>query len=272
MIVEVTEKPRVRVRAGGEHGSVMRILAIGDAHDDPETPKDRFRWMGKLAQDRGVDWIVQIGDFASMDSLNTHIPNETLAGKLKNPFHEDVQSLNEALGQIDAGLGGHKPKKHVTLGNHERRVWLYEEQRPEVAGMLSGELMQTFADNGWETTPYGTFRYIGGVGFLHAAINRLNKTYGGKNAENTIANDALHDIVIGHSHVKRDVRVPKLGPSKHVTVLNLGCALPEGRVESYMLHGATTGWWWGACVLTLQNGQIIGVDAIPMGELGRRYG
>lgn len=265
-------KIRVRVRAGSTpESSTIRVLAIGDAHDDPSLPKDRFRWMGKLGADRGVDWIVQIGDFATLDSLNSHIPNETLLGKLKNPFAADMGSFREALDQFDHGLGSHRAKKHVALGNHERRAWLYEENRPEVAGILTGDLLQTLADRGWGTTPYGEYFFLGGVGFIHAAINRLGKTYGGKNAESTIANDAIFDHVIGHSHVRREHRAPKLGPSKHVTILNLGCALPWGHIESYVMHGAVSGWWAGAHVLTLSGGQIIGADAVPMNELQRMY-
>jgi hypothetical protein len=266
------EKLRIRVKASASpEGAVTRVLAIGDAHDCPSLSKDRFRWMGALANERGVDWIVQIGDFGSFDSLSSHIPNDTLAGKLKNPYHHDVQSLNEAMGALSEGLAGHKPKLHCTMGNHERRVWLFENQRPEVSGMLTGELLQTFADHGWTTTEYGEYFFLAGTGFVHAALNRLGKTYGGKNSENTIANDAIFDHVIGHSHVKRDVRAPKLGPSKHVTILNLGCALPQGHVEEYIYHGALSGWWWGCCVLTLQGGQIVGVDALPMSELERRF-
>lgn len=248
-----------------------RILAIGDAHDDPETPKDRFRWMGRWAQDEGVDWIVQIGDFSSLDSLNSHIPNETLAGKLKNPFAKDIASLREALGALDRGLGRHKAKKHVTLGNHERRVWAYEEDNPETAGILTGQLVGTLRDAGWGHSPYGEYKFVAGVGFIHAAINRLSKTYGGKHAENTIAADATHDIVIGHSHVWRAIRAPKVGHANHVTVLNLGCALPEGRVENYVLHGALSGWWWGANILTVEGGKITGVNATPMSQLKRMY-
>ena len=99
------EVVKVRVRASSSpEGAITKVLAIGDAHDDPHTPKDRFRWLGKLAQDRGVDWIIQIGDFGSFDSLSSHIPNETLAGKLKNPYHHDIQSLNEAMGAMTEGL------------------------------------------------------------------------------------------------------------------------------------------------------------------------
>ncbi len=269
---EVKRRPRVIMPAATPEGRVLRVLAMGDAHDRPDMPKDRFHWMGRLAADSGCEWVVSIGDLCTFDSLNSHIPNESLLGKSKNPFARDAQSLRDALGAFDAGLGGHKPRRHVTLGNHERRVWLYEDLRPEVAGMLTGELAQALEAHGWGWTPYGEYFFLAGIGFIHAAVNRLNKTYGGKNAEMTIANDAVFDHVIGHSHVRREHRAPKLGPSRHVTILNLGCSLPWGHVEEYMYHGATTGWWWGCHVLTLQGGQIVGADAIPMNELERRYG
>src|SRR6185369_17391599 len=131
-----TIKVRVKANSGPE-GAVTKILAVGDSHDDPETPKDRFRAMGRLACDRGVDWVVQIGDFASFDSLSSHIPNDSIAGKLKNPFSRDMPSLNDAMGAFDIGCNGHKCNRHVTLGNHERRVWLYKELRPEIAGMMT---------------------------------------------------------------------------------------------------------------------------------------
>lgn len=267
------ERIKVRVPAASQYGNpVIRILAIGDAHDDSETPKDRFRWMGKLAADRGVDWIVDIGDFSTFDSLNAHIPNETLAGKSKSPFTRDIQSRIEARGAIQEGLGSHKPKKRQTRGNHERRVHIYEDQRPEVAGMLVSEMNQADADFGWEWADYGEFIFIGGVGFIHCPINRLNKTFGGENSPVQIGNRAVFDIAFGHDHLFRMHRVAKIGPSKHITILGLGCALPHGRVESYMLHGATTGWWFGCHVISIQGGQIIGNEAVSMLDLERMYG
>jgi hypothetical protein len=253
-------------------GSQYRVLAIGDAHDHPDLPKDRFRWMGRHAAEMGVDYVTQIGDMLTLDSLNSHVSNETLLGKLKSPWTRDMHSAKEALGEFDAGLGSHKPKKQITLGNHERRAWTYEDHHPEVAGILTGELLCTFEDHGWHHTPYGEYFFLGGVGFIHCAINRLNKSYGGKNAEMTIGNDALFDHVLGHSHVRREHRAVKLGPSKHVTILNLGCALPWAHVENYMLHGALSGWWWGCCELVISGGQITDVNAVSMLELERKYG
>lgn len=268
-------KPKVRVQAGKPEGTEYRVLAIGDAHDAPGLSKDRFRWIGRHAKESRPDWVVSIGDFMSLDSLNTHIPNENLTGKAKPAYLADIASGREALETMEneiAKVSGYSPHRHITLGNHERRVYAFEESAPEVVGMMKHELESIFDGFKWGRSPYAQYHFIGGVGFIHCAVNRLNKSYGGKNAEMTISNDAVFDHVIGHSHVKREHRAPKLGPSQHVTIVNLGCALPWGHVEPYMYHGATTGWWWGIRDLTIRGGHIVDVADVSMLELERRYG
>jgi hypothetical protein len=275
VVVDRLVKPRVRVQAGKPEGTSYRVLAIGDAHDTPGLSKDRFRWIGRHAAETRPDWIVSIGDFLTLDSLNSHIPNENLQGRAKPAYLADIASGKEALTCLEneiAKPAGYRPKKHITFGNHERRVYLFEDSAPEVSGMMQHELESIFDGFGWGRTPYGAYFFLGGVGFTHAAINRLNKTYGGKNAEITIANDAVFDHVVGHSHVKREHRAAKLGPSQHVTVVNLGCALPWGHVESYMYHGALTGWWWGVRELVIAGGHITDISDVSMMELERRYG
>jgi hypothetical protein len=266
------EKIRVRVQAGSSAtpSPVIRVLAVGDSHDSPLLPdKSRFRAMGKLAKERGLSHVIQIGDFADFDSVSHHIAADTIEGKLNNPYTADIVSLSRALDAFNEGLGGHSIVRHLTMGNHERRVYVYENQHPQIEGMLSSELEQTFIDHGWAFTKYGTFHFLGGVGFSHAALNRLGKTYGGKLAESTIGNDAVWDVVIGHSHIRREHRAPKIGPQQHVTILNLGCALPSGYTQQYVYHGQLSGWWYGVNIITIQNGQIVGVDAVPMTELER---
>lgn len=270
-VVEVLQvKPRVRMRVTSASGDGYRVQGIGDAHDDPHLPKDRFRWLGRHAADMRAHYTVSIGDWSTVDSLNSHIDNATLQAKMKSPFMDDLVSLQESLTQFRIGLNGHEHKKVITLGNHERRAWIYEDQNPESAGLLTGPLLSAFHSEGWETHDYGNIFYLGGVGFVHAALNRLGKTYGGKNAENTIANDAVHDLVIGHSHVARQIRQPKIGPYNHVTVLNLGCALPDGHVEDYA-RDSLSGWTWGVYELFIRGGHIESAKFVSMRELEERY-
>jgi hypothetical protein len=267
------ERVRVRVPASSVPGAITRVLAVGDAHDSPLIEdKSRFRAMGRFARERGINHVVQIGDFGDFDSVSTHVAADTIEGKLNNPYLKDIDSLNRALDAFNDGLGGMNAIRHVSLGNHERRVYLYENQHPQTEGMLTSKLERAFSDHGWTTSPYGTFYFLNGVGFTHACLNRLGKSYGGKAAERTIALDAVYDIVIGHSHVRNDHRATKIGPQKHVTVLNLGCALPTGYTQKYVYHGQMSGWWYGIYELILRGGQITDANAISMDELMRLHG
>lgn len=265
-------KPRVRMQVAAPSGNGYRVLAIGDAHDDPHLPKDRFRWFGAHAKEMGADYVVQIGDWATLDSLNSHIPNDTLQAKTKSPFVDDLASLQQSLDAFDAGLAGHACKKHITLGNHERRAWIYEDQNPESAGLLTGPLLAAFEARGWTTSPYGQFWYLGGVAFVHVPLNTLGKAYGGQKAESgAIANAAVHDIVFGHTHRERKHTEPKLGPFNHVNIVNLGCALPYGHIEKYAEHNLN-GWTWGVYELRIRGGHVEGAKFVSMIELEERHG
>ncbi len=45
-----------------------RIIIIGDAHDSPKIKQDRFKWIGKYIKECKPDFIIQIGDWDSLDS------------------------------------------------------------------------------------------------------------------------------------------------------------------------------------------------------------
>ena len=267
-IAPVVIKPHYTVRTDRGSGEKIRICAIGDAHDSPKIPnKERFEWIGAHIKKTKPDVVVQIGDFLTLDSLNNHEANETFAGRLKPTFQADVSSFIEALGAMD--IDG--PELHCTLGNHEQRLFAYENNHPEVYGMMQIELQGAFERFGWTFSPYKFIQKYGGVGFTHSATNSMGRAYGGKNSENSIANDSLFDLVIGHSHRRRLVRVPKIGDDNNLAVLNLGCALPDGFIESYARH-SSTGWSFGIYDLTIQHGSLQSESFIPMSELGSLYG
>jgi len=249
--------------------SKIRVVCIGDAHDSPAIPdKSRFEWMGRYIRDTKPDLVIQIGDFATMDSLSTHTPNHTLDGKLKPSFENDMGSFNLALQamQIDG------VDRHITLGNHERRLYAYENENPEMAGKLSATIDSILKNNGWTYSPYGTPYSVGGVSFVHACLNKLGKTYGGKNAEGgAIANDAIGDWVIGHSHVERRHRAPKLGHNNYIQIINVGCALPDQHIEDYAQH-SLTGWSYGIADMSIQHGHVQDYHFVSMAALGERYG
>ena len=268
-IVVVKPKFRVQARASLEARDAL-VLAIGDCHDSPELPdKSRFEAMGSLARRHQVDHIVQIGDFTSLDSMSSHERNDTVKGQKKPSFMTDMQSFQGALRAFDRGLAGHGCSKHITLGNHEARLFNYVNQHPEVVNLLDEMLYGPIEDHGWTCSPYGEFYFIGDVGFTHAPLNIMGKAYGGQQSENAIARDALHDVVYGHTHKRLDKTFPKMGQEK-ITVINLGTSLPEGHVEQYAKH-SLTGWSYGVYLLQIKDGHIDQQQWVSMAALMEQY-
>ena len=40
-----------------------KVLVIGDTHDSPHIPQDRFKWIAKHIKKIKPDYIIHIGDF-----------------------------------------------------------------------------------------------------------------------------------------------------------------------------------------------------------------
>ena len=270
--VTVTKNYHNSPLIGQPSKKVLRGIAIGDTHDDPRIPKDRFYWLGKLAADTKADFVIQIGDFITLDSLCRYIDNASYEARKTPLYLHDMQSQEEALSAFDKGLGKFKPKiKHITLGNHEDRVESWSNRHPEIYGIMSGMMLDNFAKHGWTVSEFGQMYYIGGVGFVHVPLNEMGKPYGGKTAESRVANDALHDVVFGHSHRNRVYTASKVGDGQHLRIINLGCALPEGHVEKYAKH-SSTGWTYGAYELEIADGHITDWNFVSMNNLEKLYG
>ena len=239
------------------------VMAIGDVHMEPGDDGDRLRRAGALAQELKVDAIVQIGDFGTFDSLNRFHPNHTLTAKKKPTVEADLEAVRLGLNQLRTKWNG---PIYLTEGNHEFRIDKFVDQTPEVAGLLKENLHRLYRDYEVKAFEYGSWCYLGGVGFTHAAFNEMGKEYGGKTASIRIANDALHDVVWGHTHKREMVRAVKVGAGKSVRVLNLGSYMQTGRIEPYAKHSAT-GWTYGLYILDLEEGQIKSEWFIPEKEV-----
>lgn len=70
-----------------------RVFYFTDCHDNPELPKDRFRWMGRYIAETQPDVIVCGGDFLSLDSVSRHQGWGNLDGRDRSPFVEDRKSV-----------------------------------------------------------------------------------------------------------------------------------------------------------------------------------
>ena len=273
-VADPEQHPTVRIRyVPDDPQGDFNIVAIGDAHDEPGLSKERFNWAGKFVADEKPDVVIQIGDFATFDSISSFAKPGSQEAKDIPTFPEDITSLEAALTAYDEGRGGFNCPHHVTLGNHEDRLLSFSGRTPQVGDMLKLELDRVLGRHGWTYSPYSLPVSYGNVSFSHVPLSIMSKPISGELATSTIAQKSIVDWVFGHSHRAEVSRRPKLAGA-HVTAINLGCYLPNNYAPKvgYIKHGSMTGWWYGLWVLRINKGRIQSYKQHSIIELEERYG
>lgn len=274
-------KPRITITAAMQKeaangapvsNEIRRVTAIPDTHFAPEIDPARMKWVGRHVAAMAPDAVVHIGDLGEFSSLCSHVPNDTFGGKLKPSFMEDVVACDRGLGTLAEEMAGMKrqPDLHVTLGNHDHRMWTFENSAPEIAGMMQEEFLAVLRRYGWQPHTYGEPLALHGVRYVHIPFNIMGRPVGGKFAGQTIARESVYDVVHGHTHRHGVVGYPKLF-GERTTVVDVGACMPDGHRPDFAAN--TQGEWSQGVVDIIQrNGKIAAVSHVPMFELERRYG
>ena len=247
---------------------------MGDLHDAPSIPeKRRFNHIGRYASDNEIPYIRQLGDWITFDSCSQYESRAKISGRGKPSFDEDMQSAEQSLLAFKSGFSrGYHPDLEIAFGNHENRVWQWEDDNPEVEGLVYRRLMQLFLQAGFSVKEYGQWGYLAGVGYTHIPFNVMGKPIGGQFPDRAIGSNAKHSCIWGHTHKgKGPISVAKVGDNQRIDLLDLGCALPDGHVESYALN-SQTGWTYGIYDLHLKDGLIDSHQFISMRRLEEIYG
>lgn len=265
-------KPRLSIPAAtaDADGQIYTIVGIGDAHDKPGRDKERFKWLGRFTSEVEPDFVVQIGDWASLDSLSSHETPGSQTDAERPSFADELDSLSESLSFFHAQFPVGACPTVITYGNHENRAVRVANNVPKQSGDLPHRLDQAFMQFRWVVKKYGEFCTIADVDFVHVPIGTTGRDMGGEHIERTVANKALRSLVHGHTHRFNVFRCPKVGQQRSITVVNLGTSMPYGMVEQYT-GVAMSGWSYGAVVLRICNGEILSVKHYDMRELEERY-
>ena len=254
---------------------MIKVLVIGDTHDSPNiNSKERFGWFAKHIKKIKPDYVVQIGDFITLDSCTHYIKDDTYTARIEKPiFMKEMESMDSAMEEFAYHLKDYPVKKYITLGNHENRMWRKEDNNPSFFGMCKKEFFGICKKYNWEVIPYGIYLMLNGVGFIHAPLNLMGKEFGGDASERQVANKSKIDIVFGHSHRAQDIRVSKISNKKNdfTRIVNVGCSLPYGHIEHYARH-SLTGWTYQICEVNIWDNHIQEVNNISMQTLENEYG
>ncbi len=155
---------------------MTRHVYIPDCQIRHGDSTEYLRKTGLYLVDKQPDVIICGGDFADMPSLSSYdVGKKSFEGRR---FLLDVEAAKDAmqvlLAPIDEynerqrknGKKQYKPRKVLTLGNHENRINRAVEQDAKLEGVLSIDAL-AYEAFGWEVYPFLDVVIIDGVAYSH---------------------------------------------------------------------------------------------------------
>jgi hypothetical protein len=143
-------------------------------------PGYNFNYLSNIGQylvEKQPDVIVCGGDFADMPSLSSYDAPGSVALENKR-YIKDIDAAHEAmeaflgpikdynLRQKANGKKQYKPRKVLTLGNHEHRINRAINKDAKLEGVLSVDDLE-YEKYGWEVYPFLERVIIDGVAYAH---------------------------------------------------------------------------------------------------------
>lgn len=141
-------------------------LYIPDPQVHKGVPINHLYWLAYFAMDKGVDVVIHAGDHYDMPSLSMYDARGSKSAEGRR-VQSDMDAGDRGLEVIAEiwAKRGFKPKKHVTLGNHENRRQRAIERDPHLLEDVLRDFK--FKDFGWEVHPFLEPVTINGVRYSH---------------------------------------------------------------------------------------------------------
>ena len=264
----------------------VTVLFFCDAHDNPGDDQSRFTALGHLIVDRQPDYIIQGGDFLTLDSLSAWDQHKA---KLKEGrrFINDIESANEAIAKIFRPLEQYQARqrrKHERVyrpnvvwmdGNHEDWCRSYIDRFPEQDGFMDLYRHLVFPTerviNSFLHVPYKDNFSLNTVAFTHAVIGRIgpiSSVYLTRRALLEVYNTS---VVFGHTHnLSFDMaeKIDMYGGKSQQLALNAGCFFEN---DPHYSKGNTNNFWRGVVMLTISDLGEIDFETISLRNLYQSY-
>jgi hypothetical protein len=185
-------------------------LFLPDFQVTPTTPTDHLSWIAQYILDKKPDVIVSAGDWADMESLSSYdYGKKSHEGKR---YINDIHAANKSIKRLTKPLDDYnskqrkdkhkqyKPRKIVTIGNHEHRISRAVESDAKMEGAIGLHDLH-FEKYGWEVIPFLEMVEVDGVTYSHYFANQMSgKPIGGLSIDTRLKNIGI-SFVQGHQQI-----------------------------------------------------------------------
>lgn len=190
---------------------MRKHIMIPDCQVTPDTPTDHLRWIGEYIVEQKPDAIINIGDFADMESLSFFDKGKKDAEGRR--YIHDIHAARAAMETLLKPLKDHdlkmiiqkkkryRPELHLTMGNHEHRITRAINEDAKLDGAL-GLLDLGYEDYGWTVYDFLEMATIDGVAYSHFFYNPLTgKPIGGASMDTRLKTLGF-SFTMGHQQIK----------------------------------------------------------------------
>lgn len=252
----------------------MKHLVIPDCQVKPGVPINHLTALGRFIVAKKPDVIVCIGDFADMESLSSYdVGKKSFEGRR---YKADILASKIAMETLMAPITEYnlnarknherryKPRKILTLGNHEHRIVRAVNDDPKLDGVLSIDDLD-YERHGWEVLPYLAPITVDGVAYAHYfPSGQLGRPCTSARA---ILSRYHQSCVAGHQQ-GRDIAYGRRVDGRNITSIIAGSFYQH---EEDYLNPFTNQHWRGVYVLHEVSDGSFDEMAVSLNYLLERY-
>jgi len=180
------------------------LLIIPDAHAHPEHDNARFDALGKWVAREKPDYVVCLGDWWDLPSINSHASARDKEG---HRVRADLESGWDAMRRFVAPWweSSYAPKRAVfCMGNHEARIESLASLHPEWEGAVpdSAYMTRGLESFGWEVHGFKSIVDVCGYAVSHFLPSGvMGRAVSGVNQARSLIMHGRESAIVGHSHV-----------------------------------------------------------------------
>lgn len=250
----------------------MKILVLPDVQAKPGNDFSFLTSIGNYILAKKPDVIVNIGDFADMESLSTY--DEGKKSFEGRSYQKDIWAAREAMDALLTPIyeynkrakrnkdKQYKPRMVLTLGNHENRINRAINDDRKLDGLISTDDLP-YQD--WEVIPFLKVIVIEGVAFSHYFTSGV-KGLAITTAQALFAKKHM-SCVAGHQQ-GRQIAYAKRADGKGMTSLIIGSCYEHD--EQYM-GPQENHHWRGLYLLHNVNDGEFDECAVPLSYIKEHY-
>ena len=253
----------------------MKHLVIPDCQIRSQDDLGFLEDIGKYIVHKQPDVIVQIGDFADMPSLSSYdVGKKVFEGRR---YKSDIEATKTAMAvllgplneynerQRKNGKRLYKPRRVLTLGNHEDRISRAVNSDPKLDGTLDLSDLG-YEAVGWEVHPFLEVVVIDGVAYSHYFVTGV----AGRPASTAAAqlNKKHMSCVAGHQQGRQSASAYR-ADGKRITSIIAGSCYEHN--EDYLGPQGNNHWRGVVMLHDVCDGEFDEMY-VPLDYLRRKYG